>query len=378
MLNQFVVRWSIAACLVAGSPAFGHDEDDAHDHGHHGVVVQARDFEHATRLVRSGLKRLGAAVESGDLHALHELSDGVVVPARSMGRLAALANGPAKVNVKAIHSLGKDLATLVDAMHVAADQGKVDIVTAKWKEVEALIPLLDQLAPAAADPVLEVRPAIGVPAGAPAALTLTLKDGTGGGITEPISEHGRHFFIVSKGLGWYSHEVRSQNADGSFGLSPVFPAAGDYVIYSELELGNDAPRVLRAQVTVDGTGRLRGDELKPESVWSKEVDGYAIGLKGADHIHAGEAVVLTVEIQSAGAPGAVSTEPYAGLPGHFTAISADLDSLVVGRPEKPVRPGVLTFLAAFPEAGVYKSWIEFMHNGRVIAAPFVVEVHGEH
>ena len=40
------------------------------------------------------------------------------------------------------------------------------------------------------------------------------------------------------------------------------------------------------------------------------------------------------------------------------------------------RTSVVSFHARFPTAGLYKSWAQFQHRGRVVTVPFVIQVGG--
>ncbi|MNV94653.1 hypothetical protein D3C71_1894700 [compost metagenome] len=64
-----------------------------------------------------------------------------------------------------------------------------------------------------------------------------------------------------------------------------------------------------------------------------------------------------------------------GAVGHVVILSADAEQYIHVHPldEKATGP-IARFATSFPEAGTYKLWAQFQHNGEVITSSFVVDV----
>ncbi|HUK63773.1 MAG TPA: hypothetical protein VLV15_10570, partial [Dongiaceae bacterium] len=69
-------------------------------------------------------------------------------------------------------------------------------------------------------------------------------------------------------------------------------------------------------------------------------------------------------------------EPFLGAMGHLVMISEDHVAYVHSHPlpENATTGPRVQFNMTFSRTGLYKTWGQFQHHGRVITAPFVVEV----
>lgn len=370
----------LSASLAGGAVASAHDEDGAqhHHHGAHGPVVEAKDFDHAVSLIRDGLESLEAAVGAGDLHALHTLSDGVAFPARALGKLAAARPGAAPANLRAINTLGQDLATLVDAMHHAADAGKSDVVVAKWEQIQPLRAQLEVIAPR---PRLVVSsrfpPETG--AGQPVPIDLSIKgsDGKPVGSFEPLHGAEMHAFTVCPDLIHFSHEVPSPKASGGGLLTARFGCSGIHTLFVLARpLGSGSPMVFRESISVAGEPSGGGATLAADAETSKLIDGYLVRASFPEHIHAGDSVELAYRIDEQSAPGGIAFEPLHEGPAFLTAISADRRRLVTASAIEPVGAGQIRATVTFAAPGLHATFLEFRHKGRTHVARFVVDVHG--
>ncbi|MFB3139219.1 MAG: heavy metal-binding domain-containing protein [Phycisphaerales bacterium] len=236
------------------------------------------------------------------------------------------------------------------------------------------------------------------------AVEITLKDGDGRVVTklETIHERPLHLIMVSKDLSWFAHEHPNVQSNGSFSLRFTFPNPGEYVLFHDftpLGVGEQiVPATLRVQGTPPAPVALRVDARM-----TKQVDGYTVTLDTGGSITVGDEAALTFNVTRNGQP-VTNFEPYLGAIGHLVFISEDLEQFVHSHPlgkehgggsrHEDERHGaggddehaehgglvvgssssVLTFHARFPEAGLYKGWAEFQHQGRIVTVPFVVEV----
>ncbi|MFM9956971.1 MAG: hypothetical protein ACKVZJ_02760 [Phycisphaerales bacterium] len=367
-----------AAALV--SPVWAGDGDNDHHQHHdaHGPVVEAKDFDHAVSLIRDGLESLGEAVGAGDMHALHTLSDGVAFPARALGRLAAARAGAAPANLRAINTLGQDLAKLVDAMHHAADAGKSDVVVAKWEEIKPLRAQLDVIAPR---PRLVVSPlgAAQAVAGQPLPVELSITNPQGTAVTsfDPIHGASFHAMTVCPDLVHFAHETPVPKADGTAMLTARFAHAGMHTLFVIARpQGAASALALRESIPVAGVAADSGEKLAADTETSKLVSGYLVRARFPAHIHAGEAAEIVYRVDEQAAPGGITFERRYDGSAFLTGISADRRRLVTASAIESAATGQLKATITFTTPGLHATFLEFWHKGQQHIARFVIDVHG--
>jgi hypothetical protein len=72
--------------------------------------------------------------------------------------------------------------------------------------------------------------------------------------------------------------------------------------------------------------------------------------------------------------GPAALEPYMGALGHLMFLSAGGQYVHVHPATGDADRGTVEFEAHFPEAGLYKGWGQFKHDGLVRVIPFVLKV----
>ena len=72
-------------------------------------------------------------------------------------------------------------------------------------------------------------------------------------------------------------------------------------------------------------------------------------------------------------------EPLMGAGGHSVIISSDLQEFLHVHPTEEVNPDWkggphISFRTIFPKPGLYKTWGQFQHKGKIIMADFILKV----
>jgi hypothetical protein len=376
-MNVFarLVRVLIVVVLASASPvAFAHDEDDGHEHAH-GPVVRPRNFDHAVELVREGLERLGVAVSKGDMHAPHELSDGVVVPARAFGKLAAARPGAAPANIRAINTLGQDIAKLVDAMHVAADSSKADVVVAKWKEIEMLVPQLDAVAPR---PTLVVTPASVPEAGKPATLSLAVRLGDGRQVTAFGGRPDVARVVVASRDHTYFFRTDVPKSDERGMISVTFspPTEGEYVVFANAcpmfpGDGKDGCTTVSSRIKVGGGPQAVIGERSVDRSTTRSIEGVRYDFDIRENARAGQTTGVGV---TASAVDNADLPPIEMSGLRFSAVSHDCRHGVYEETLTILHGRTVSTGLTFPHSGTYTIWAQFEIAGKQVTLPFVVEV----
>jgi len=192
---------------------------------------------------------------------------------------------------------------------------------------------------------------------------------------ETVHEKKMHLFIVSKDLAYFSHIHPKYKGDGEFTITTAFPAGGDYKIIAEFtpKGGGDSSIESHWQ-HVEGEA-AKEEPLVPDQELTKVVDGKKVSLT-FDHLMADKTLHMTFTITDAATDKPIKNlQPYLGAMGHTVAMNADAEKYLHIHPMTTAGNGPkVIFMTIFPEAGVYKVWGQFKHEGKIFTVPFVINV----
>jgi hypothetical protein len=192
----------------------------------------------------------------------------------------------------------------------------------------------------------------------------------------PLHERLLHLFIVRRDLEYFSH-VHPELRDDAF-EAIVDLDAGAYVLIADFAPAAGAPQLVhRAIVTPGYKGSpFTSAGVRPD-LSPKTVDGVKVGLEGVVRLLKPSALTFSVHDAETNQP-VDNLEPFLGASGHLLVVNADLTVAMHAHPESAttealIRPQV-TFAPTFGAPGVYKMWVQFQRVGKVITAPFAVDV----
>lgn len=192
-----------------------------------------------------------------------------------------------------------------------------------------------------------------------------------------------HLIMVSKDLGWFTHEHPEQQSDGTFTIDQIFPAGGEYRIFADVAPRGAGSQVLPTTLKVAG-GKPNWDTSLKTTPLTAEVDGIKATLQAQDKlVPVGKSTALTFQLTdpTSGKP-ITDLEPYLGAMGHLIIIHQDGQTFVHSHPMEDEtgiaksKAGSVTFNARFPKPGRYKAWGQFQRSGKVITIPFVMDING--
>lgn len=246
-----------------------------------------------------------------------------------------------------------------------------------------------------------------------------------------------HLIVVSKDLAYFNHVYPDFRGDGLFITSQTLPRGGTYKAFAAYTPMRGVQEVAQHEFKVLAAGAvdapspvlsqssaflLKADEAvngwmtrrvisKPEG--QPEATGgeaYHVGLmlapqSAAGQPAAGQPVTLHFRLRNIFDQPVTDLQPYLGAMAYAVILSADTKIFLDVRPtndaisdisnisnvpngndaahesdESSTRlsasaPGPdVSFQTVFPAAGLYKIWGQFQHKGRIITAPFVVNV----
>lgn len=182
-----------------------------------------------------------------------------------------------------------------------------------------------------------------------------------------------HFIVVPEDLSSFKHLHPIEQADGSFKLTDTFSHGGNYILYADYKpVGVE--KIVEQQII-----KVEGKNEKPavfeSQVLQNTTNGYSVLLKpGTPAITSGKETMLMAEISESGsAVSPVNLENYLGEKAHMVIIGVTNKKYLHVHPM--VSGNELMLHTSFPEAGIYRAWLEFKKDGKINVADFTIKVN---
>jgi hypothetical protein len=192
-----------------------------------------------------------------------------------------------------------------------------------------------------------------------------------GAPTHDFTEDGGvrlHLIVVRRDFTGYTHVHPARQRDGSWAVPLELREAGVYRAYVDFERDGEKT-VLGHDLFVAGAMQR---QALPAAATHSAVDGYEVTL-AKPTLHAGEEGDLRFTVSRGGVP-VPHFDSYVGMRGHLIALhDGDLAYSHVHALETDA-PGVVEFRTELHAAGAYRLFFQFKLAGRVVTAPFTVEV----
>ncbi len=237
----------------------------------------------------------------------------------------------------------------------------------------------------------------------PATLEFSLQDGNKNPIKEMDIAHEKlfHTIIISRDFSIFSHihpesspmTTQEMKSSGIFAINYTFAKSGQYLIGTDFSVKNKTfSKWFMANVSGEPSQKAQSDFSM-----EKNFKGYNVRLSvNPQIIKSAQKAELMYHFEKNGAP-ITDMEPYLSAPMHISVAKDDLSVFIHTHGElssedmsmndsnmmmdgnmnmdvpKNFGPDVKAHIA-FPSAGIYDVFGEFMHNGKVIAASFMLEV----
>jgi YHS domain-containing protein len=209
---------------------------------------------------------------------------------------------------------------------------------------------------------------------------------------ELIHEKYMHFVMTTEDMSWFEHQHPKMIGDGAFELTWKFPRPGKYRLYADFTPADGDNQVLPLSLTVGGDGPARSYPLTPDAKRVKQIGDLRFELKvQGEPFTMEKPVLLTYTVRDLKGRPVKDLQPFIGAMGHLLAISQDGKEVVhthalqavsqpaMGGEKEPFRVTkamvtekgpTLSFKLTTPTAGLYKTWAQFAHGGKVYTVPF--------
>ena len=211
-----------------------------------------------------------------------------------------------------------------------------------------------------------------------------------------------HLIIVnSEDLSHFAHiHPKLDKGTGIFHIAHTFSKAGKYKIWIDVKPKGGIQVLTAFGFNVEGEPVHTPATIVPDTTPMKKVviaDGqsYQVSLDFQPKpLIARSSVKMTFEIRDANGKPISNLEPLMAAGGHCVIIAADGHEFLHVHPVEEVggdddvahrvlarlaswRGGPsISFMANFPKPGLYKTWGQFQHEGRLLTADFTFEVAG--
>lgn len=230
----------------------------------------------------------------------------------------------------------------------------------------------------------------------------TLKD------LDTVHEKIMHFIVVRKDLAEFQHvHPDFDEKTGMFTLSDLsFPTDGPYRLFADFtpsssQMGADGMKLgvtSFQDVIVGDTTKYQQQPIGAENT-TAQIGAYTITLKRPATIQAGSETPFTFSVKKDGKP-VQNLEQYLGALAHGIILRQDSLDFIHAHAENGMtgmNPAMgstqhdmnqmgeegmamntggpdIDFMTAFPSTGMYKFFLQFQHEGKVITADFVLNV----
>lgn len=230
--------------------------------------------------------------------------------------------------------------------------------------------------PVAGNYMMEIKPSSEmIKAGVSVDLSLTPRNKDNMSLPVPLDvEHEKkiHLIAVSEDLSWFDHIHPEYQADGSYLVKETFPGGGKYLLYADYKPTGSTHQLEKTEIQVEGKAKAPANFK--ETRMAATSGAYTITLKpDGGRFLSNQEIHFDGQFSKGGKTFDVSgLQSYLGAKGHMVGIQTSSKTYVHLHPE--VENGILHFHATFPEAGMYRAWLQFIADDQLHTVDFTIKV----
>jgi hypothetical protein len=215
----------------------------------------------------------------------------------------------------------------------------------------------------------------------PTTLIFTIRDVRGRKIRylEKTHEQPIHLIVVSTDLAEFAHIHPELQPDDTYRVAYSFPHGGTYWLFADYTRPGAAQSISRSRLEVPGDLRAP-EKLNPDTNLVKTQDGLQVKLTLPSDLRAGPDLTFRFDLS------ATDLEPYLGAWAHIMIVSEDRRQFIHAHPvddANPLQhthaspgpgPSTITTVTGFRQPGLYRLWVQFQRQGKVITIPYTFNV----
>ncbi len=230
----------------------------------------------------------------------------------------------------------------------------------------------------------------------PTTIRYKIKNDMGDLVTDFAIAHEKvmHFIVVRKDLTQFQHLHPDFNKEiGEFSVAVTFPAAGPYRFFADFTPGANNPMQLPVtlynDLPVGDTADFQPQEVTPDTKKAVSVPpDYQVTYTLPSELQSQTPVTYSLVVEKDNQP--VTLEKYLGALGHSVVLKEGTlayihthageqgDSMEHGEhgghAMPPAQENKVDFSTTFPDAGIYRIFTQFQHQGNVVTTAYTVAV----
>lgn len=185
-------------------------------------------------------------------------------------------------------------------------------------------------------------------------------------------EKKMHLIAVSEDLATFQHLHPEYQTSGSYDVKATFPSGGNYLLFADYKPSEGSDVVNKLPIVVGGKPEKSTSYSAEKLTWA--ANGLSLTLKpDGNKIVTGAEQHIDGILTQDGKPVKVETlENYLGAKAHVVMIEMADKEYVHVHPE--TENGNFHLHVTLDHAGMYRAWIQFVVNGKVQVADFVLNV----
>ena len=224
--------------------------------------------------------------------------------------------------------------------------------------------------------MMEIKPSTDlIKAGVAVDLSLTPKNKDNMSLHVPLDvEHEKkiHLIAVSEDLSWFDHIHPEYQSDGSYLIKETFPNGGKYLLYADYKPTGSTHQLEKAEIKVEGKTMVSANYKQTKSIATS--GAYTVTLKpDGGRFLSNQEIHFDGQFTKGGKRYDVNgLQSYLGAKGHMVGIQTSSKTYVHLHPE--IENDILHFHATFPEAGMYRVWLQFNADDQLHTVDFTIMV----
>lgn len=185
-------------------------------------------------------------------------------------------------------------------------------------------------------------------------------------------EKKMHLIAVSEDLSTFQHLHPIYQSSGSYDVKVTFAVGGNYLLFADYKPSEGGEVVNKLPITVEGKKKENTTYSAEKLIWMNKGISLTLQTKSGK-IKSGKEQHINGILTQDGKPVKFETlENYLGAKAHAVMIE------LVDKDYVHVHPGTangnLHMHVTFEHAGIHRAWIQFLVNGEVQVADFVINV----
>ena len=185
-------------------------------------------------------------------------------------------------------------------------------------------------------------------------------------------EKKMHLIAVNEDLSTFQHLHPEYQASGSYDVKATFPTGGNYLLFADYKPSEGGEVADKLAIKVSGKASPSMNYSAEKLTWTSNSLSLTLKTKSRKFEAGKELHINGILTQNGQSVNVETLENYLGAKAHVVMIEIADKDYIHAHPE--TANGNFHLHAEFEHEGMYRAWIQFMVNGKVQVADFVLNV----